>query len=191
MNLPWPSLSIRKRTAGSQTAPSPRPQRPVVAVPAINTDVRTGHEPPPRPERPVVAVLEINTDGLAGPPMPAIKTDARTGRSVLVIETDEVTQHKPPPRPERPKIPVLVIRKDKVTGLPVPVIETDDKPPPQRPTVHVSWSGVFSVDEKELFESEVGQRILREAEELEKRLRGKPSTGAVAPTAPDRTPAGD
>lgn len=61
----------------------------------------------------------------------------------------------------------------------------------ERPTVHVSWFGVFSVDEKELFESEVGQRALREAEKLEKRLRGKPSKGAVAPTAPDRTPAGD
>ena len=62
---------------------------------------------------------------------------------------------------------------------------------PERPTVHVSWGGVFSVDEKELFESEVGQRVLREAEELEKRLRGKPSKGVVARTAPDRTPAGD
>ena len=64
-------------------------------------------------------------------------------------------------------------------------------PRKKRRKVHVSWGGVVTLDEKQLFESEVGRRILREAEELEKRLRRKPSTGDVAPTASDRPPTGD
>ena len=61
----------------------------------------------------------------------------------------------------------------------------------KRRKVHVSWGGVVTLDEKQLFEPEFGRRILREAEELEKRLRRKPSTGDVAPTASDRPPTGD
>lgn len=61
----------------------------------------------------------------------------------------------------------------------------------ERRKVHVSWGGVVTLDEKQLFEPEVGRRILREAEELEKRLRRKPSTGDVAPTESDRPPTGD
>ena len=64
-------------------------------------------------------------------------------------------------------------------------------PRPERPKVRATWNGVLYVDQQEPFESEVGQRALREAEELERRLRGKPSTGGVAPTAPTRPPAGD
>jgi len=64
-------------------------------------------------------------------------------------------------------------------------------PRPERPKVRATWNGVLYVNEKELFESEVGQRALREAEELERRLRGQSSTGGVAPTASDRPPTGD
>ena len=64
-------------------------------------------------------------------------------------------------------------------------------PRPERLKVHVSWGGVFTLVEERLFETEVGQRVLREADELERRLRGKPSAGGVAPTASDRPPTGD
>ena len=61
----------------------------------------------------------------------------------------------------------------------------------ERLKIHVSWGGVVTLVEEKLFETEVGQRALREAEELEKRLRGQPSAGGVAPTASTRPPTGD
>ena len=69
--------------------------------------------------------------------------------------------------------------------------ETAHTPRPERPKVRATWNGVLYVDAKELFESEVGQRALREAEELERRLRGQPSAGGVAPTASTRPRTGD
>ena len=69
--------------------------------------------------------------------------------------------------------------------------QTARPPRPERLKVHVSWGGVFTLVEERLFETEVGQRVLREADELERRLRGKPSAGGVAPTASDRPPTGD
>ena len=47
----------------------------------------------------------------------------------------------------------------------------------KRPQVHVTSAGVFWVDVRELFESEVGQESLREAEELAKRLGFYRATG--------------
>ena len=69
--------------------------------------------------------------------------------------------------------------------------QTSRTPRPERPRVRATWNGVLYVDQQEPFESEVGQRALREAEELERRLRGKPSIGDVAPTASDRPHTGD
>ena len=69
--------------------------------------------------------------------------------------------------------------------------ETARTPRPERLKVHVSWGGVFTLVEARLFETEVGQRVLREAEELERRLRGKPSTKVVATATSDRPPCGD
>ena len=69
--------------------------------------------------------------------------------------------------------------------------QTARPPRPERLKVHVSWGGVFTLVEERLFETEVGQRVLREAEELERRLRGKPSTKVVATATSDRPPCGD
>lgn len=55
----------------------------------------------------------------------------------------------------------------------------------KRPQVHVTSAGVFWVDVRELFESEVGQESLREAEELAKRLGfDRPTADSKADTAP-------
>ena len=62
----------------------------------------------------------------------------------------------------------------------------------RRPQVHVTSAGVFWVDVKELFESEVGQESLREAAELAKCLGFDRTTGdAQTVAAPSRRPAGD
>ena len=62
----------------------------------------------------------------------------------------------------------------------------------RRPQVHVTSAGVFWVDVKELFESEVGQESLREAAELAERLGFDRTTGGAQTAAtPSRAPAGD
>lgn len=62
----------------------------------------------------------------------------------------------------------------------------------KRPQVHVTSAGVFWVDVRELFESEVGQESLREAEELAKRLGfDRATVDSKAVTAPSRVSTGD
>ena len=55
----------------------------------------------------------------------------------------------------------------------------------ERPKVHTTWGGVVYVDVNELFESEVGQRSLRDLEKITKRLGLDRSADGSA--SPDRT----
>lgn len=55
----------------------------------------------------------------------------------------------------------------------------------ERPKVHTTWGGVVYVDVNELFESEVGQRALRDLERITKRLGLDRSADGSA--SPDRT----
>lgn len=59
----------------------------------------------------------------------------------------------------------------------------------ERPKVHTTRGGVVYVDVNELFESEVGQKALRDLEEITKRL-GLDSRAPV-PATLDRTSAGE
>lgn len=52
-------------------------------------------------------------------------------------------------------------------------------------------SGVFYVNVKELFESEVGQESLRKAEELAKHLGLEPGSEEVESATPDRVSAAE
>ena len=61
----------------------------------------------------------------------------------------------------------------------------------KRPTVHVTSSGVFYVNVRELFESEVGQESLQKTEELAKHLGLEPASVEVESAAPDRVSAGE
>ena len=58
----------------------------------------------------------------------------------------------------------------------------------ERPKVHTTRGGVVYVDVNELFESEVGQKAIRDLEKITKRL-GLDRTAAVPDTS-DRTSAG-
>ena len=55
----------------------------------------------------------------------------------------------------------------------------------KRPKVHVTSSGVFYVNVRELFESEVGQESLRRTERLAKRLGMEPVSEESESSAPD------